>query len=95
MTAARPYRNTNILLCYNAFMRSTVQARLDEESQRILDDLVKRLGWNPSKVVREGLRLLSMCHGTAGRRRIIGLGKFDSGINDLGSNKAHLKDFGR
>jgi predicted RNA binding protein YcfA (HicA-like mRNA interferase family) len=27
--------------------------------------------------------------------RIVGLGRFRSGIRDLGSNKAHLKGFGR
>jgi hypothetical protein len=29
------------------------------------------------------------------RRKIAGLGKFRSLIHDLGSNKAHLKNFGR
>jgi hypothetical protein len=77
-------------------MNSTIQARLDEASQKALARLVKQLGWSPSKVVREGLRLLAACHlGTAGRRQIIGQGKFASGISDLGSNKQHLKDFGR
>jgi len=28
-------------------------------------------------------------------RKIVGAGKFSSGIKDLGSNKKHLKNFGR
>lgn len=75
-------------------MASVVQARLDPESQKLLNGLVKRLGWTPSRVVREGLRLVAATQPTGGRR-IIGQGKFDSGITDLGSNKKHLKDLGR
>jgi hypothetical protein len=42
-------------------MANTVQARLDEPSRKRLEQLVKRLGWSPSKIVREGLRLLAAC----------------------------------
>jgi len=76
-------------------MRSLIQARLDSESQRTLAELVRQLRWSPSRVVREGLRLLAACHLVDGRRKIVGLGKFRSGISDLAFNKAHLKDFGR
>ena len=76
-------------------MPSTIQARLDQPSQKALAKLVKRLGWSPSKVVREGLRLLAACHITDGRRTIHGQGKFASGVGDLASNKKHLKGFGR
>ena len=77
-------------------MNFTIQARLDESSQKALARLVRQLGWSPSKVVREGLRLLAACHlGSGGRRKIIDQGKFASGIPDLASNKEHLKDFGR
>jgi len=76
-------------------MASTIQARLDQESEEILHRLMKRTGWTPSKVVREGLRLLASCHATKGRRTIIGQGRFPSGVGDLASNKTHLKDFGR
>jgi len=74
---------------------ATVQARLDDESKKIMDQLVKRTGWSPSQVVREGLRMLAACRLGKTHPRIVGLGKFDSGIKDLGSNKEHLKDFGR
>jgi hypothetical protein len=50
---------------------------------------------SPSQVVREGLRMLAACRLGKTHPRIVGLGKFDSGIKDLGSNKEHLKDFGR
>ena len=76
-------------------MRSTIQARLDEESQKALRKLVSRLGWSPSRAVREGLQLLALCQVGKRRRKIIGLGEFASGYRDLGSNKKHLKGFGR
>jgi hypothetical protein len=76
-------------------MGSTIQARLDEESKAILSRLMKKTGWTPSKLVREGLRLLASCHASNGRRTIIGQGKFSSGVGDLASNKAHLRGFGR
>jgi len=45
--------------------------------------------------VREGIRLLESCYGQSTGERIVGLGKFSSGISDLGSNQGHLKGFGR
>lgn len=76
-------------------MSSTIQARLDEPSKKALAKLVKQTGWSPSKVVREGLRVLAACYPGNGPRKIIGLGKFASGIPDLGSNKEHMKGFGK
>jgi hypothetical protein len=46
-------------------------------------------------VVREGLRVLEASYLRRKKKGIIGLGKFNSGITDLGSNKEHLRDFGR
>ena len=76
-------------------MGTIVQARLDRDSAQALKRLVRRMGWSPSEVVRKGVRLLAACHGAGGATKIIGAGKFNSGIRDLGSNKAHLKGFGR
>ena len=76
-------------------MSSIVQARLDPETKKMLEGLVHRLGWTQSQVVREGVRLLAACRPASPKRRIIGIGRVDSGIPDLGSNKKHLKDFGR
>jgi hypothetical protein len=77
------------------FMNSVVQARLDTDARKTLDRLVHQLGWSPSRIVREGIRLVAASHPPAGGPRIIGLGKFSSGVSDLGSNKEHLKGFGR
>lgn len=76
-------------------MPFTIQARLDEASQKALAKLVKQTGWSPSRVVREGLRLLAATHITQGKRTIYGQGKFASGIGDLASNKKHMEGFGR
>lgn len=80
---------------YNENVKATVQARLDPETGRTLDQLVTRLGWTPSRVVREGLRLLAATNGRARRPRIAGVGKFASRVRDLGSNPKHLTGFGR
>lgn len=71
-----------------------VQARLDEETQAALDRLVRGKGWSASKVVREGIHLLASREKVAKPIKIIGLGMFDSGIPDLGSNKKHLAGLG-
>jgi len=76
-------------------MRNVVQARLDERSLRRLKTMVRELGWTPSKVVREGLRILEASRLGKKKQRVIGLGKFCSGAADLGSNRRHLQDFGR
>jgi hypothetical protein len=78
-------------------MKATVQARLDEESQAALEQLTRQLGWSPSRVVREGLRLMARQRGLGARkrRRIIGLGKFEGGPPDLATNKKYLKDLGQ
>ena len=75
-------------------MKATVQARLDEETGAALKRLVRRLGWSTSKVVREGIRLVEKQHGKQRRPKIIGLGMFDSGISDRGTNRKYMEDFG-
>ena len=76
-------------------MKANVEARLDRRSQVALERLVRCLGWSPSRVVREGVRLLAACYGSHSRKRVIGQGRFASGLPDLGSNKKHLRGFGR
>ncbi len=76
-------------------MNAVVQARLDPETRKELDQLVRRLGWSPSRIVRESLRLMSRYHSAGSRRQVLGVGKFRSGLSDLGSNKQRLKGFGR
>jgi hypothetical protein len=75
------------------FMRTSVQARLDEESRAALDGLVRRLGWSPSQVVREGIRLVEKQHAKP-RPRMIGIGMFSSGLGDLATNKKYMEGFG-
>jgi hypothetical protein len=72
----------------------TVQARLDEESMKALRRLVRRLGLRPSEIVRRSLHLLDRAE-SGGTTRIIGLGEFESDVRDLGSNKDHLRGFGK
>jgi hypothetical protein len=76
-------------------MRHAIQARLDDRSRKRLDVLVRELGWTPSRIVREGLRILEASYLRRKKRGIIGLGKFSSGLPDLGSNKKHLSGFGK
>lgn len=76
-------------------MRSVIQARLDNPSRKRLAVLVRELGWSPSQVVREGLRILEASYLRQKKRGVIGLGKFRSRAPDLGSNKKHLRGFGR
>ncbi len=70
----------------------TVQARLDADTEQALARLVSQLGLSPSMVVRKSIHLLAASQPET--RKIAGLGKFRSGIPDLGSNKKHLKGFG-
>jgi hypothetical protein len=76
-------------------MVKTIQARLNAEDVRRLEDLKLSMGLSDSEVVRRSIKLLAGCSPRKRGARIIGLGMFASGINDLGSNKAHLKGFGK
>ncbi|HEY6489261.1 MAG: hypothetical protein WCC26_08145 [Terracidiphilus sp.] len=75
-------------------MKATIQARLDEETQAALDRLVRRHGLKPSEVVRQGIRLVAKQAEEIEPIEIIGLGKYDSGLTDLSTNKKHMKGFG-
>lgn len=75
-------------------VKTSVQARLDEETQAALRILVRRNGWSTSRAVREGLQLLVRQQSAGAAGRMIGIGLFDSGIPDLGSNKKYLEGFG-
>jgi hypothetical protein len=75
-------------------MPSIIHARLDAETRRILRALQRRLGWNDSEVVRQGIKALSVLIPDRRARAIVGLGHFCSGVADLGSNKDHLRGFG-
>ena len=76
-------------------MNEIVHARLDPETARLLKRLERQFGWNSSEVVRRAIRVLAEVDLPRRTRRIVGLGEFESGIDDLGSNKDHLSGFGR
>jgi len=78
-------------------MNEIVHARLDDHTRKIMRRLQRRHGWSESDIVRHGIRALGDTELPPDQRskRIVGLGKFASGIRDLGSNKEHLRDFGR
>jgi ppGpp synthetase/RelA/SpoT-type nucleotidyltranferase len=76
-------------------MASVIHARLDDDTDALRNDLQSQLGWSDSQIVREGIKSLSSLVQKAGKRKIVGLGKFKSDVSDLGSNKKHLKGFGK
>jgi hypothetical protein len=76
-------------------MAKVVQARLDDETDELLTELRRRTGLSDSELVRRGVRSLAALSRPASGLRILGMGRFASGICDLGSNRAHLKGFGR
>ncbi len=75
-------------------MAKIVHARLDNESEELLATLERALGLNQSEVIREALRSLAARSSGKRGRRIIGLGRFRSGVGDLATNKKHLVGFG-
>jgi hypothetical protein len=75
-------------------MGATVQVRLDKESEAALEQLVRDNGWTASQAVRNSLRKVAAQQKPKPRPRLIGIGKYDSGIADLATNKKHMEDFG-
>lgn len=75
-------------------MEKVVHARLDAETRRLLERLRRQTGLNDSSLVREGLRALASLTLASPGRMPVGIGKFESGIPDLGSNRKHLDGFG-
>jgi len=75
-------------------MKTTVQARLDEETAAALDRLARQLGMTRSDVVRESLRSMARMHTPGEPLRIIGVGRHDFGVSDLSTNKKYMEGFG-
>ena len=75
-------------------MGALIHARLDAATERQLARLRKATGLTDSELVRRGLQALAALP-LQGNRAIVGLGAFESGKPDLGSNRAHLRGFGR
>jgi hypothetical protein len=75
-------------------MGTTIQARLDEETQAALERLVRDNGWTASQAIRACIREAAGRRAPKPRPRLIGVGMFDSGIHDLATNKKHMRNFG-
>jgi len=71
-----------------------VHVRLDPSTAKLLRKLEKRLAWNRSRILREGIRALDALVSRGRPIKVRRMGRFASGVPDLGSNKAHLKGFG-
>ena len=76
-------------------MKAAIQARLDADTSKKLAELERLTGWSTSRLVRQGLQLLSATRRRRKKSGVIGLGAFSSKTGDLGSNKKHLKGFGK
>ena len=76
-------------------MAKLVQARLDDETDGILKELRRRTGLSDSELVRRGVRSLAALSPAPSPVRVVAIGRFSSGVRDLGSNKKHLEGFGR
>ena len=76
-------------------MSRVAHIRLDAHTEGVLERLARETGQTPSELVREGLRLVAAANPASGTPEIVGLGAFASGTSDLGSNKGHLRGFGR
>jgi len=75
-------------------MARVVQARLDDATDELLDELRRRTRLSDSELVRRAIRSLALSSPDKGGPRVVGVGRFESGVADLGSNKKHLKGFG-
>lgn len=75
-------------------MSRIIHARVDGQTEKLLREIERRLGWNDSKVVREGIKALNVLLVPKRGRKVVGLGRFRSGVPDLGTNPRHLKGFG-
>ena len=75
-------------------MARVVQARLDDDTDRLLTELRRRTKLSDSELVRRAIRSLSVLPHPRSGPKVVGVGRFASGIRDLGSNKTHLKGFG-
>jgi hypothetical protein len=76
-------------------MSNSIHARLDDDTQEMRDQLKKAEGWTDSEIVRRAIKLLAAVTPAKGKRQFTGVGKYDSGVSDLASNKKHLEGFGK
>ncbi|MEJ7734196.1 MAG: ribbon-helix-helix protein, CopG family [Polyangiaceae bacterium] len=76
--------------------RRLVQARLDAATAARLEEMRAQTGLTSSEILRRALAMFaSTLPASRSSRKVIGLGRFASGVRDLGSNRKHLEGFGR
>jgi hypothetical protein len=75
-------------------MATTVQARLDEETQAALLKIASAEGWSTSQVIRECILEGAERRTQKPRPRLVGIGCVNFGPSDLATNKEHMKNFG-
>jgi hypothetical protein len=75
-------------------MPRIIHARIDSQTEKLVLALQRRMGWSNSQLVREAIKALDVLLVPHRPRTIVGLGRFKSGVPDLGSNRAHLEGFG-
>jgi hypothetical protein len=75
-------------------MPRIIHARIDAETEKLFTELQRRMGWNDSKLVREGIKALNVLLVPRRPRKIFGLGRFSSGVPDLALNPKHREGFG-
>jgi predicted transcriptional regulator len=80
---------------YNGSMKTALRVRLDADTSKKLAELERMTGWSTSRLVRQGLQLLSATERRRKKSGVIGLGAFSSKTGDLGSNQKRLKGFGK
>jgi hypothetical protein len=75
-------------------MPRIIHVRLDPATDRLLLRLRRESALSDSELVRRGLRALGERQPVRRTRTVVGLGRFDSGHRDLGSNNSRVRGFG-
>jgi hypothetical protein len=75
-------------------MKTSVQARLNEETQAALDRLVRANGWTISQALRECVLRVDGERKAKPRPRLVGIGCVDFGPGDMATNKKYMEGFG-
>lgn len=73
-------------------MDCDIHAILDDETEAIRQRLLAE-GWTDSEIVRRAIQALAIS--TLEKRQFTGMGKYDSGIADLATNKDYLDGMGQ
>jgi hypothetical protein len=82
------------LLYYTGTMGTTVQVRLDKESEAALRQLVRAKGGTASQAVRESILKAAQQLKARPVRRLVGIGCVDFGPGDLATNKERMRSIG-